>query len=205
MKTLLLQLTLAMILAGCASSSPTIQYFRIDPANSGSTFAGVEVREDARTAVLEAIEMPGFLTQAGLVMQSGDNQISVSRTHLWAERLDKTLPRVLVKKLQHDSDAFIFYDGDSDWIKAADYRIRLRLDNFQPTTTGEAISTGSYQLMDARSGRYTPPRHFSFSHELQADGYKESVIQLDYLLGEIANLILAGLDAFILGEPARPE
>jgi uncharacterized lipoprotein YmbA len=137
-KNSLLQLALGLILVGCASSPSTIEYFRIDPANSDST--AVEVSDGAGSVVLEAIEMPGFLTQAGLVMQSGDNQISVSRTHLWAERLDKALSQVLVKKLQHGSEAFIFYQDDSDWIRAADYRIRLRIDNFHPTAAGEAVS-----------------------------------------------------------------
>jgi uncharacterized lipoprotein YmbA len=201
-KISLLQLALGLMLVGCASSPATIEYFLIDPASSDST--AVEVSDGAGSVVLEAIEMPGFLTQAGLVMQSGDNQISVSRTHLWAERLDKALSQVLVKKLQHGSEAFIFYQGDSDWIIAADYRIRLRIDNFHPTAAGEAVSSGSYQLMDTRSGQSTPPRYFSFSRDLQADGYAESVVELDYLLGQIADLILAGLDAFSLREPGQP-
>jgi hypothetical protein len=58
--------------------------------------------------------------------------------------------------------------------------------------------------MDTRSGQPTPPRYFSFSRDLPADGHAESVVELDYLLGQIADLILAGLDAFSLRDPGQP-
>jgi uncharacterized lipoprotein YmbA len=183
---------LGLALAACASTPATIEYYRFDPANSANTAA---ISDTAKTVVLDAIELPGFLSQPGLVMQSGDNEIRISTTHLWAERLDKALPRLLARKLQSRTTEFVFYERDSDWAATTDYLVRVRIDNFQPTTAGEVITSGSIQLMDAISGQPSPPRNFSYSRDLRADGYAGAVVQMDQLLGQIADLIIEALDS----------
>jgi uncharacterized lipoprotein YmbA len=182
---------LGLALAACASTPATIEYYRIDPANTGNAAA---ISDTAKTVVLDTVELPGFLSQAGLVMQSGDHKISISTTHLWAQRLDKALPRLLARKLQSRSTEFVFYQRDSDWVATTDYLVRVRIDNFQPTTAGEVITSGSIQLMDAISGQPSPPRDFSYSRDLRADGYAAAVVQMDELLGQIADLIIEALD-----------
>lgn len=191
MKNYVTLAVLGLALAACASTPATIEYYRIDPANSANTAA---ISDTAKTVVLDAVELPGFLSQPGLVMQSGDNEISISKTHLWAERLDKALPRLLARKLQSRTTEFVFYERDSDWAATTDYLVRVRIDNFQPTTAGEVITSGSIQLMDAISGQPSPPRNFSYSRDLRTDGYAGAVVQMDQLLGQIADLIIEALD-----------
>ena len=191
MKNTMTLAVLGLALAACASTPATIEYYRIDPANSGNAAA---ISDTAKTVVLDAVELPGFLSQPGLVMQSGDHKISISTTHLWAQRLDKALPRLLTRKLQSRSTEFVFYQRDSDWVATTDYLVRVRIDNFQPTTAGEVITSGSIQLMDVVSGQPSPPRDFSYSRDLRADGYAGTVVQMDQLLGQIADLIIEALD-----------
>jgi hypothetical protein len=42
--------------------------------------------------------------------------------------------------------------------------------------------------------RLGPPRDFSYSRDLRADGYAGAVVQMDHLLGQIADLIIEALD-----------
>jgi hypothetical protein len=48
--------------------------------------------------------------------------------------------------------------------------------------------------MDAISGRPGPPRDFSYSRDLRTDGYAGAVVQMDHLLGQIADLLIEALD-----------
>jgi hypothetical protein len=48
--------------------------------------------------------------------------------------------------------------------------------------------------MDVVSGQPSPPRDFSYSRDLRADGYAGAVVQMDQLLGQIADLIIEALD-----------
>ena len=96
MKNTMTLAVLGLALTACASTPATIEYYRIDPANSGNAAA---ISDTAKTVVLDAVELPGFLSQAGLVMQSGDHGISISTTHLWAQRLDKALPRLFAQQI----------------------------------------------------------------------------------------------------------
>ena len=90
---------IVLSLVACASTPAPIQYYRISPASAEMSMA---VDKDSATkVVLESVELPSFLSQPGLVMQSGHNRITISKTHLWAERLDKALPRLLVFSYLH--------------------------------------------------------------------------------------------------------
>jgi uncharacterized lipoprotein YmbA len=184
-------IVLCLSLVACASAPTPIKYYRISSAPEQKT--PTPETTQARRVVLEAVEMPAFLRQPGLVMQSSTHQITVSKDHLWAERLDKAVPRLLATKLQALSDDYVFYlDGD-DWVDQADFRFRLRIDNLQATTTGEAITSGAFQLADVVSGETSTPQDFSFASDLQRDGYAESVVQLEYLIGQIATSMLEAL------------
>jgi uncharacterized lipoprotein YmbA len=140
------------------------------------------------------VELPSFLSQPGLVMQSGSHQITISKNHLWAERLDKAVPRLLVSKLQDLSDIYIFYLGGHDWVRGEHIRFRLRIDNLQPTSTGKAVTSGMFQLIDTKPGQPAVSQDFSFSSNLQQDGYAAAVAQLEYLIAQIAESMLQVLE-----------
>ena len=138
MKNALLVLILSSCLAGCGSTPATVEYYRIssEPPQQAPSTPSV----DAKTVVLEQVELATFLSQPGLVMQSGDNTIVISKVHLWAERLDKALPRLLTTRLQQQSGRYHFFRGHADWADDPDYSLRVRIDNFQPNTNGEAYA-----------------------------------------------------------------
>ena len=200
MKNALLVLILSSCLAGCGSTPATVEYYRIssEPPQQAPSTPSV----DAKTVVLEQVELATFLSQPGLVMQSGDNTIVISKVHLWAERLDKALPRLLTTRLQQQSGRYHFFRGHADWADDPDYSLRVRIDNFQPNTNGEAYASGSFQLLDRRSGRSTMLQEFRFVRDMRRDGYAEAVALLDSLISDIAADILNELDTLQQTPPA---
>lgn len=193
MKNALTVLTLALCLIGCSSTPAAVAYYRINPEPPRQASSAAPA--DAASVVLERVELPTFLSQPGLVMQSGDNTLVISKTHLWAERLDKALPRLLTTRLQAQSDGFRFYRGHSDWASGPDYSLRVRIDNLQATAGGEVYTSGSFQILDATSGQPTILHDFRFTRDMRQDGYGEAVALMDHLVSDIAREILGVLNA----------
>ena len=63
-----------LLVAGCSSAPTTVEYYRLAAPTSKAI-----TNTDGKKLVIEAISLPTFLTQAGLVMTTDDNQIRISR------------------------------------------------------------------------------------------------------------------------------
>jgi uncharacterized lipoprotein YmbA len=179
------------LITGCSSSpAPQTFYYRLnDTARTGR----VIVNPAAPALVLERVELAGFLMQSGMVIQQGDNQILVSRQHLWAESLDDALPRALQDALQSATENYRIYLQGTDFISSSDYMLRLHIDNFQATDDSRAVMSGRYQLMDVRSETEITLRNFSYALDFLEDGYPHAVSRLQLLVESLAATIIEDL------------
>jgi len=179
-------------LTGCASEPVAIHYYALVPAVSAED--QLVQRADKPALVIERVELAEYLLQSGMIIQSGDNQLLVSRSNLWAESLQLALPKALVRELQRQSDDYSYYLKTVDWIPRTDYRLRLRMDSLQATDQGEVVAAGRYQLISEHGSHPQLIADFNFHRDLDADGYEQSVEQMQALLAEIARAILTSLD-----------
>jgi uncharacterized lipoprotein YmbA len=186
-------------LAGCASEPVVINYYALVPPVSAED--QVVQRADKPALVIERVELAEYLLQSGMIIQSGDNQLLVSRSNLWAESLQLALPKALVRELQRQSDEYSYYLKTVDWIPRADYRLRLRMDSLQATDQGEVVAAGRYQLISEHGSHRHVIADFNFHRDLNADGYEQSVEQMQALLAEIARAILTSLDGLAGQDP----
>jgi hypothetical protein len=190
---LCLILMMLLGLAGCSSTPATpIEYYVLSP--SIATTDSVVELSNHPSLVIESIDLAGYLKQSGMIIQTGDNQLLVSKTHLWAESLDLALPKALVRELQKQSDQYSYYLKTVDWVGQVDYRLRLRIDSLQSTDQGEVVSAGRYQLISTADPAAPVFVDFSFQRELQRDGYDHALVQMNAILGEIASAIIATVD-----------
>lgn len=180
-------------LAGCTSAPPApIEYYVLAPQVS-ATDSVIEL-SNKPTLVIESVELAAYLRQSGMVIQTGDNQLLVSKTHLWAESLELALPKAVVRELQQQSDDYSYYLKTLDWIGQTDYRLRLRIDSLQSTDQGEVVAAGRYQLIATRAPNSPILVDFNFHQDIPQDGYAAAVEQMNVLLGQIASAILASAD-----------
>ena len=186
-------LSLLAALAGCSSTpAPPIEYYVLAPAVS-ATDSVVELA-NRPTVVIESVDLAAYLRQSGMIIQTGNNQLLVSRTHLWAESLELALPKALLRKLQQQSDQYSYYLKTLDWVGQTDYRLRLRVDSLQATEQGEVVAAGRYQIIPAKSPLDPVFVDFNLHRDLQQDGYAAAVAEINALLGQIAAAILASVD-----------
>ena len=190
---------LTVVLGGCASDpEPRAYYLLARPVVSTVTGGTGDHRP---TLVIESIELAEYLRQSGLVLQSGENQLAISRTHLWAEGLDKSVPKVLLGQLQQKSNDFRFYLKFSDYVSQTDYRLRLHIESLQATDRGDVVCTGRYQLITSADPGNPVSANFAFKQDLNADGYAQAVEQMQTLLGEVADTILDSLNDIVESVP----
>ncbi len=79
-------------LAACASGpAAPIEYYVLAPQIAAVD--SVVERSNRPTLVIENVELAAYLRQTGMIIQTGDNQLLVSRNHLWAESLESRCPR----------------------------------------------------------------------------------------------------------------
>jgi uncharacterized lipoprotein YmbA len=177
---------IVLCLAACASGPATpIEYYVLAPQVSAA---------NRPTLVIENVDLAAYLRQTGMIIQTGNNQILVSRTHLWAESLESALPKALVRELQRQSDDYSYYLKSVDWVGETDYRLRLRIDSLQSTDRGEVVSAGRYQLISAAAPGSPVVVDFNLARDLDQDGYAYAVEQIGLLIGQIAGAILASVD-----------
>jgi uncharacterized lipoprotein YmbA len=189
------QLTIVLLfvmgLAGCATGPAPIEYYVLAPQVSASD--SVVERTNKPSLVIESVELAAYLRQTGMIIQTGENQLLVSRNHLWAESLELALPKALVRELQRQSDDYSYYLKSLDWVGQTDYRLRLRVDSLQATDGGEVVSAGRYQLISAQNSSPVIV-DFNFHRDLDRDGYPYAVEQMSGLIGQIAGAILGSVD-----------
>jgi uncharacterized lipoprotein YmbA len=184
---------IVLCLAACASGPATpIEYYVLAPQVSAAD--SVVERSNRPTLVIENVDLAAYLRQTGMIIQTGNNQILVSRTHLWAESLESALPKALVRELQRQSDDYSYYLKSVDWVGETDYRLRLRIDSLQSTDRGEVVSAGRYQLISAAAPGSPVVVDFNLARDLDQDGYAYAVEQIGLLIGQIAGAILASVD-----------
>jgi len=188
----LLVACLGVVLAACASTPAPIEYYVLAPQITGAD--SLVERSNKPALVIESVELAAYLRQSGMIIQTGGNQLLVSKNHLWAESLELALPKALVRDLQQQSDGYSYYLKTLDWVGRADYRLRLRIDSLQSTDRGEVVASGRYQLISAQAPDAPVFVDFNLQRPLEQDGYAYAVAQMNALLNQIAAAIIASVD-----------
>ena len=186
-------------LAGCAADTAPVTYYLLTPIVPAKA-AGVH-QANRPSLVIEDVELSEYLRQSGLILQSGDNRLTVSRSHLWAEGLDQAMPKALLRELQRQSEEYAFFLQSSDYVSRTDYRLRLHVENLQATDRGEVVTSGRFQLIPSADAAHPVAADFHFRRDLDHDGYGHAVEQMRVLVGLIAEAILDALENMTANSP----
>ncbi len=179
--------TIAII--GCTSTPVAISYYMLPTTvqeNSVDT-------QHVPSLLIEHIELAEYLTQPGLVLQTSPHKIHISTSNLWAENLEKALPKALQNALQKQSAQFSYHLEHLVTLKP-DLRLRLRIDALHPTTNGLVIASGRYQLTKASEQEIAAVKYFHIERTLHDDGYEAAVKEIDILISLIAVNILGTMN-----------
>jgi uncharacterized lipoprotein YmbA len=185
---------LLLLAAGCSSSPQQANYYLLSNAAAESSVAAAQ---PSVTITLSRLTLASYLNQTALAFLQGSHQLVFANQHLWAERLQDGVQRVLVEDFNRlGAQRLVLADEPTS--SRSDYQLQLQIDQFLPSDAGEVALSGQYWLL--QGGKLQARHSFDLRAPLQEDGYRHSVAVQRQLLGQLA-AVLSGAVLQLAGDP----
>ena len=180
-------LFLTLSLSACLSTDPLPEsyYYLLDEPNYDQyVFSSSPLSSDQKLTVkVNIVSVADYLSQPNLVMKLENHQINSANYHAWGEDLPSGMQRVLIKDLNKKFKQATFFERCTNCAELSVY-----IDHFYPTSSGEVILSGSYEIKLTSNQFYR--QDFSFSATQSETGYKYSVAKMRLLLSQLADNIV---------------
>ncbi|MBL8416047.1 MAG: membrane integrity-associated transporter subunit PqiC [Propionivibrio sp.] len=124
---------LVLLLSAC-SSSPKTSYYTLSAAPAPSA----PVTSTGTSVIVGPVSLPESVDQALLVVQNGNNQVSMSEFHRWAGSLKGDISRVIAANLANDLGTTRVWSYAQSMQTKADYQVLIDVQSFD-ARLGEVV------------------------------------------------------------------
>ena len=177
--------------------SPPPRYYVLSGSRDNKVFSKIKrlSQRDSIEIIVGPVEIPSYLDRNEIVTRLSKDELNVSTTNLWAEPLDVGIERTLALELYQLSEGRIitypFSQNTSMEAGVKGYRLLVNFYNFECTIDGLCILRGSWNLMDAKTGRSLMERRFFISKNFPEgpDSYQKVVFGMNALLFTLSTQI----------------
>ena len=141
---------LAVLLSAC-SSTPKTSYYTLSAAplpSAAATSSGTSV-------MVGPVSLPDSLDQPLLVVQRGNNQVSMSEYHRWAGSLKGDIGRVIAVNLAHDLGTARVWSYAQSIQTNADYQVLIDVQSFD-AKLGDAVELDVLWTILPAASKATP-------------------------------------------------
>ena len=130
-KTSLLVLFIAVLLAGCGSSPPPVEFYTLNSLGSMTQQANPAHADQNIAIGIGPVEIPEILDRPQIVTRTGPNKLKVDEFHRWAGRLKAGFAQVLAENISLllTTDRVAVYPWEADF--KPHYRIALDIRYFE--------------------------------------------------------------------------
>ncbi|OCG74146.1 hypothetical protein A9G42_10755 [Gilliamella sp. Nev6-6] len=152
------------ILVGCSAGNPSKSYFQL------TSNSQIPVSQNMKTTNqfiwIESVDVASFLNKPGIVLQTDNIKYETAINHLWVS----TLSQQLQDRLTQDLTAMLpNYLVSSKSITTPILTVKLFIDSFHGSYTGDAIIKGRWVVTDRKNNIETKP--FERHVPLATNGY----------------------------------
>ena len=183
---------LVLCFTACTSKMIPDTYYSLSPGNATGTITPAFNQREYRLTLVR-ISLPKFLQRQNLVMQKGAHTLVPAQHHFWAEPLEDGIAKVLIQGIMKNSNALLVENNTGRWSRGSDCSLRLEFDSFHATQSGQVLSAGRFWLQGAKaSNTFVQP--FSYSDDLQQDGYTQVITQLQSSLQKLASSVVTAIE-----------
>jgi uncharacterized protein len=172
-------------LSACASTPLEDHYYSLVLAADETAATAVAGSANAYL-VVGPVELPDFLEQRGIAIQTGSNQIRTANHHFWAEPLREAIAKVLARDIARATSGVTVDRDAGRWTGPGDCRVRIEFDKFHATSDSHVVVSGRYWVL---SGDAIARQEFAVTRILSTDGYAHAVTALRAALGTVAEQI----------------
>jgi len=174
-----LLLFISLLLFGCSAieTEKPVNYYVLDAKPSA-----VNKKRIRSIYAVKPIELPDYLNQPNIVLRDDTQRLHIAYYHSWADDLASTIRRVVISELNSAKNTARFNTRCDNCDS-----ITVTLAHFYPTTQGEVVLSGSYQISKAEQ----PPlnQDFFIQVDLDKDGYEHAVEKMREALVTLTTLI----------------
>ncbi len=183
-RTCVVSLLAAMLLAACASSTASRLYV-LNPITSVAPLAQSNAEA---VSVGVTLKLPAYLERSQIVTRSGGNQLKLAESDRWGGNLRKNLTQVLVKNMTVllDASHITVVPADSDALPAL--ILELELFGFERYSDGKVYLSSAWRIVDD-SGLMMASTTFESSRAVGNSSYKATVEVMSDLLGELSRVM----------------
>ncbi|MEJ2101257.1 MAG: PqiC family protein [Desulfobacterales bacterium] len=121
----------AVLLAGCRSSAPPVQFYTLSSVSTATEKANPTDAAPNISVGVGPVEIPKVLDRPQIVTRTGPNKITLNEFHRWAGPLQEDFARVLAENISLllGIDQVAVYPWEAGF--APDYRIALDIRSFE--------------------------------------------------------------------------
>jgi hypothetical protein len=184
---------IALVLYGCASSSPgpEKQHYLLR--------ADVEIADGLQQVPARVgigrIVLADYLNQPGIVIVTESNTIRPARQHLWAEPLDAGLRAYMRDALT--ARAGYPVSPDSARRLSWKYRIDIGIDQLHGSLDGDVRLVAGWVIIETATDTELAQYRFDRTTQQQDDGYDSLVVAEETLLSQLADQIAGSMQSVI--------
>ncbi len=192
---LFLALAMALLLTGCARSTP-IQYYQLSALRDDHAPAEFALPKEV-TIGLGPVLLPEYLARPQIVSRTSANRLALADRERWAEPLAENLPRVLSEDLSAllGTDRILLHPWSSS--RKVDCQITVEVVQFEAGPGGAVNLVARWQIMGKDGQILHPETRSSFNLAATAQDQEAMVVALSQGLSRLAREIAAALPTLL--------
>jgi hypothetical protein len=180
----------ALMLAGCRSSAPPVEFYTLNPLSDMQGKANTTATDQKLSIGVGPVEIPQMLDRPQIVTRSGPNKLKIDEFHRWAGRLDEDFARVLAENISLllDTDLVAIYPWQTDF--KPHYWIALEVWHFEGQWGQDVLLEVSWALASQESQKPQTVRKSVIREPLSATNYEELVAVKSRAIAQLSREIV---------------
>ncbi|WAJ70784.1 PqiC family protein [Catenovulum adriaticum] len=155
--------SLMMTLVSCTTPKPKVTYYALDYT---------PIKQVLTPWVKVDVQLPEFLKQENIVIESAKSELTFAHYHRWAEPLDEMVERYISNQL------LLMQVDTKGQTKRA---LKLKIERLVGSVSGQVYLSGYWQWNNATNQRH----YFDIIQEQNKTGYQAFVLTTSDLLREL--------------------
>jgi len=187
--TLMLTFT-TLLLAGCRSSAPPVEFYTLNPLSDMQGKANTTATDQKLSIGVGPVEIPEMLDRPQIVTRSGPNKLKIDEFHRWAGRLDESFARVLAENISLllGTDQVAVYPWQTDFKPR--YRIALEIRYFEGQWGKDVLLEALWRVTSQESQQTHTVRKSVIREPLSATSYEELVAVKSRAIAQLSREIV---------------
>jgi hypothetical protein len=179
-----------LLLAGCRSSAPPVEFYTLNPLSDMQGKANTTATDQKLSIGVGPVEIPEMLDRPQIVTRSGPNKLNVDEFHRWAGRLDESFARVLAENISLllGTDQVAVYPWQTDFKPR--YRIALEIRYFEGQWGKDVHLEAIWRVTSQESQQTHTVRKSVIKEPLPAKDYEALVAAKSQAIAQLSREIV---------------